>query len=154
MVYLNTFRKLSTSFLWNNSRKKEKINFFQVVFYTLLMYSTFQHDLFFHTFFRFIYLSLYHLFLYGSISFPRSLFISFSLSSSFTFPKALSFFPLSVPLCLSLSPTHYCSSLPPAHLQRPFFSFFLLFYGCDHKSSCHTADWFRSSHPDRVFSEL
>lgn len=35
----------------------------------------------------------------------------------------LSLFSLSVSLCLSLSPTHYCSSLPPAHLQRPFFSF-------------------------------
>lgn len=35
----------------------------------------------------------------------------------------LSLFCLSISLCLSLSPTHYCSSLPPAHLQRPFFSF-------------------------------
>lgn len=94
-----------------------------------------------------------HLFLYHSISFSHSLFVSFSISSSFTFPKALVF--LSPSLSVSVSYTllflpSSCSS-PEAFL---FFSFFFSFYGCDRKSSCHTADWFRSSHPDCVFSEL
>lgn len=98
---------------------------------------------------------LLHLFLYRSISFSHSLFVSFSLSSSFTFPKALSFFSLRLSVSVSVSYTllflpSSCSS-PEAFL---FFSFFVSFYGCDRKSSCHTADWFRSSHPDRVFSEL
>lgn len=106
MVYLNTFWKLSTSFLL----------YFIPSSCTVHSSMTFS---FTPSFILFTYHSL-HLFLYGSISFPRSLFVSFSLSSSFTFPKAL-FFSLS--LCLFLSPTHYCSSLPLAHLQRPFFSF-------------------------------
>lgn len=67
---------------------------------------------------------LLHPFLYGSISFSHSLFVSFSLSSSFTFPKALSFFSLRLSVSVSVSYTllflpSSCSS-PEAFL---FFSF-------------------------------
>lgn len=121
--------------------------FFMLYFIAILMQ---YHDLFF----RFIYLSM-------SPSLSVSQHLIFSLSSFLSasvlrLPSLkLSLFSLSVSLSVSVSYTllflpSSCSS-PEAFL---FFSFFLSFYGCDRKSSCHTADWFRSSHPDCVFSEL